>query len=191
LPDLVWARLSRASAEREPLPPLSFASQAGPHPFWFLPRHLFMLSMPIETLRGHRGWAPTQAALRESRHAVESRGGKFAVVYLPSKAQVYLPHVEQDAELLYRMLTFDGGELEASPAELLAEMLANRGALEELLRGFCQQEGLPFFTATPLLEALATRGELAYLTCDTHWAPGGQAVVAGPLAEFSLDLLGR
>jgi len=191
LPDLVWTRLTRGSTARPWLPPLSFQAPDGEYPFWFLPRHLFMLSMPIETLRGHRGWQPTQAALRESRHAVEARGGRFALVYLPSKAQVYLPHVEQDAELLYRMVTFDGAPLEASPEELLREMLANRGALEELLGEFCEQEGIPFFTATPLLEGLARSGELGYLTCDTHWAPSGQAAVAGPLAEFSLDLLGR
>jgi hypothetical protein len=191
LPDMVRTRLAHRAAGRAEVAPVSFPSVAGPHPFWFLPRHLYMLSMPIETLRGHRGWEPTRFALRESRRAVEARGGKFAVVYLPSKAQVYLSSVEQDAGRFYRMLTFDGGVPLPAPEVLLQQMLDHRGDLEELVRGFCEAEGIPLFTATPILEGMAERGELAYLTCDTHWAPSGQNAVAEPLAQFSLDLLGR
>jgi len=191
LPDLFLTRIAGSPPRPVPVPPVHLAGADGPHPFWFLPRHLFMTSMPLATLRGHRGWEPTRLALRESRQAVVARGGKFAVVYLPSKAQVYLPYVEQDAELLYRMLTFDDAVPEPSPEAQLQQMLAHRGDVEELVRTFCAEEDIPFFSATPILDGLARRGELGYLTCDTHWAPPGQAAVAGPLAEFSLELLGR
>lgn len=190
LPDLLRVWLAGTGPRPDPLPPLELRTADGSaRPFWFLPRHLFMLTMPVEVLRGHRGWQPTREILLDARRRVEERGARLAVVYVPSKAQVYLPLVEHDAGLVYRMLTFDGVELETSPEELLGQMLANRGALEELLRTFCAEAGIPFFSATPALEALGTRGELGYLTCDTHWAAPGQAAVAGPLIGFCRGLL--
>jgi hypothetical protein len=106
-------------------------------------------------------------------------------VYLPSKPEVYLPHVAPDPALALRTIAALGSPApEGTPDEVHAALLANRHAHEELLREFCAREWIPFLSAVPALEAQAARGELGYLATDTHWTSVGQAALLEPLLAF-------
>jgi len=70
------------------------------------------------------------------------------------------------------------------PAVVRERLLANRGALEATFRAFCDEIGVPCLSATPLFDALAREGELAYLVTDTHWQPDGQEALLRPLIDL-------
>jgi hypothetical protein len=107
------------------------------------------------------------------------------LVYLPSKPELLLQLVAPEPELARRTIGFLGNPPPPlEPAALYARLLANRHAHEELVRGFCAAESIPFLSATPALEAQAARGELGYLAADTHWQARGQLALLEPLLAF-------
>ncbi|MEW6074290.1 MAG: hypothetical protein AB1726_17060, partial [Planctomycetota bacterium] len=187
VPDLVRfyaARVSRASAE--PLSPLRLRTpEGGTRPIWFLGTYLVELSYRRADIERKKVWPATTEVLRRARDIVEGAGARFAVVYLPTKAQVYVPYVEPDAEAIFAMgRRGEHGVPQTSPAQFLADVLANRNAVEDALADFCAAEGISYFSATPALEGLARRGELGFLTADTHWSVDGQAAALDPLLDF-------
>ena len=156
----------------------------GP-PLWFLPAYVWQLGLDQDQWKEHPGWPGTRASLVHAHTLAREGGARFVLVYLPSKAQVYWPYVEHDPELLRRFLEWGvDTPLELDPAAVLEQTLANRNELESLLASFCADQGIPFFSARPVFEERARRGELVFLTTDSHWDGDGQAALAPPLAEF-------
>lgn len=184
---LDWIRSRLATHERAPRPdplpgfPLPLADGTR-QPVWFEPDTLQQLTWSRATWQAHPAWGPFQAELRAARDACRAAGARLVLVYLPSKPEALLPHVTPDAELVLRTLRFHGRPFEGSAQQALDACLANRTALEALMRELCVREEIPFLSALPLLEAQAARGEVGYLVADTHWSPVGQAVLAEPLA---------
>lgn len=186
LPDLLgeWRR-SPASIPREPLAAFHFRAQTGPRAVWFHPDYLRQLGWSRAEWEANPVWAPVQGELRAAHEACTAAGARFLFVYLPSKPEVLLPFVEPDPALARRTIEFLGNPAPEGPAEALwATLIAERGAQEALLREFCARESIPFLSARPALEAQAARGELGYLTTDTHWQSLGQAVLLEPLLAF-------
>jgi hypothetical protein len=186
LPDLV-ARLLERPAQApatDPLPGFELLLADGTRqPVWFNPDSLEQLTWSRATWEAHPAWAPFQAELRAARDACRAAGARFLLVYLPSKCEALLPHVARDPALVQRVLRFRDSPTAAGDAEqTLAACLANRTALEGLMRDLCASEEIEFLSALPLLEAQAARGELGYLVADTHWSLAGQELVAEPLA---------
>lgn len=188
LPDLLRRALATAPPARcsAPLPPFEFELvDGGARRLWFAPDHLVQLGWSIEEWRAHPVWAPVQAELEAARALCAARGVKLLFVYLPSAPEVLLPFTRADPELAVRTITSMGLPAPAgTPAEVLARLLAHRGALETLVREFCAAQSIPFLSAVPALSAQASEGELGYLTTDTHWSSVGQRALLEPLLAF-------
>ena len=170
-----------------PVPPLTLqgAGGSGGGAVWFHPAYFARLAMSKGAWREHAGWTPTREALLRSRDRARARGTHFVLVYLPSKAEAYLPHVVPDAPLWLRHLSFGLDQpLGLTPEQVLDEPRAHRLAMGQVLAELCEQEGIPFFSATPILEELVAQGRAAYLAADTHWTPIGMRAVLEPLLAF-------
>jgi hypothetical protein len=185
LPDLVARELESAPPPRcaAPLPPFEFElADGGVRRLWFEPEQLRQTSWDAATWLANPVWPPVQGELVAARDACRARGVKLLVVYLPSAPEVYLPFLRRDPELLARTLSAVGGPgPDVEPERLLEHMLANRNALEGLVRDFCAREAIPFLSAVPALTAQASEGELGFLTTDTHWTYVGQRALLEPL----------
>lgn len=187
LPALLGAALAPPpAAGPEPLPPFVLhAADGAPLRVWFHPDHLAQLAWSGATWEAHPVWAPVQAELRAARDACARAGVRLVLVYLPSKPEILLPHVDPDPALELRTVSFQGRPAPPeAPETAHAQRLANRHAQEELLRSFCTAESIPFLSAVPALEAQAARGELGYLVTDTHWQSRGHAALLEPLLAF-------
>ena len=183
--DVVRKMLARDGEPKgDPLPGFAFPRHDGSvAPIWFHPDNLNQLGYSREIWQTSIGWKTAADALAAAADACAERGVRFLLVYLPSKAEVYLPHVDADAELLRRTVA-RSTDPELSAEELLEHLLANRGTLEEVVQAFCDERGIAYLSAVPFLEAQAGEGRLGYLASDTHWQPDGQAVLVEPLAAF-------
>ncbi len=187
LPSIVRHLVGSKRARRriEPHPGLSLTQPGGSTQLlWMLPDYVWILSWTAEQWEGYPGWTGSKDALRQARDLTEEAGARFLVVYLPSKAEVYLPYVDQDAELIARMADF-GRPKPVTPApELFLEMaLRHRGDLELLLRDFCEAEDIAYLSATSCLEEVAQRGAMCFLAADTHWDSYGQEALVPELLE--------
>jgi butyryl-CoA dehydrogenase len=158
-----------------PLPPFLLPAPAGAaegEPLWL--SNVYLGRTTIDHWKGHQAWRATVTALREARDSCFAVGASFCIVYLPSKAEASLPALT-DVALLHRALAFglEGG-VPLTPTEAHARMLANRRSLDAALAELCAAEEIPYFSATPYLEALATSGRSGYLVTDTHCARSGR-----------------
>lgn len=192
-PDFRWPRsflidfLTKLSAQ-EPsshdatLPGFVFA---GEERLWLSPNYLQALARNRAELASHRGWGATKKVLRRVARRSQSLEIRLLVVYVPTKEQVYLPHLAPDSELTARLLRFGGRQPPPDPPDVFwKNALAHRGVLERLLEEFCAARRIDFLSLTPELETLAAAGKLGYFAADSHWNEIGQATAVAPLAGW-------
>lgn len=189
------ARAQGGPATAGPLPGLRMRSDAsGSQRTWFLPLSVRYLARDADQWRLDRGWQIAQDVIAGARDRVEAAGARFVVVYLPTKPEIYLPFVEQDAEQIHRMATFDldGAHPEAqpplrprdlSPEDFLRQAHAHRESLRGLFEAYCAARSLDCLIASEPLEDLARAGRAAYLSADSHWNRDGQRAVGVALLE--------
>ena len=152
--------------------------------FAFLPPYLNCLKLSVEDLQASRGWELTRASYQEMDRRARSQGSELVVVFVPSKAQVYLPLLQT---------SFPAGELEGAfrlcfrdqpYAPALEAIVRNRLALNQLMRAFCAAEGIAFLDLTPELQATVEAGRNVYFPDDSHWNAAGHERGAVALAGF-------
>lgn len=192
LPDLVREGLSsRPPAPAQAAPPgFRFRLADGSsQPIWFLPEYLRQLSWNRERWEASLGWRNTREIFKRVRKKCADRNVKLLVVYLPTKSQVYLPHVEADAQLLLSTAQLLWPETMEDGAEAFqSEVLENRNALEKSFMDFCAREGIAACSATPCIEELARAGILGFLATDTHWQEIGQEALLATLVDALVNL---
>jgi len=152
--------------------------------FAFMPPYLNTLNFSVTDLRARAGWKLTAAAIRDMRELSRSAGATFVVMFVPFKSQVYLPLVERafSPEALRDALSF---YLDTYQRPIDLEVLhRNRLAQNDLMRGFCEAEQIPFLDTTPMLEARLRTGENVYFPDESHLNEAGEALVAESLAGF-------
>ena len=182
-----WSRQQwPASSEQTYLPGFDFVLADGSTiPFWFHPIHLDALSHPEEWWRSMPGYPDSLEAIRRARRMTEDAGARFLFLFVPCKTHVLISRVERDAELAHRMASHMQRRIsESDPEEFLKSLLLNRGVQEQLMREFCESEGIEFLSARRFLEELADEGEPGYFSADTHWSPAGHGTLVEPLAEW-------
>ena len=152
--------------------------------FAFLPPYLDRLELSREQLRASRGWELTRRSYREMERLVQAQGGRLIVVFIPSKAQVYLPLLSSSFSPieLQQALSFCLGESPSSPS--VDAMMRNRLGLNDLMRDFCAAEGIAFLDLTTVLQTKLGAGYNTYFPDDSHWNATGHEVAAGAIAKF-------
>lgn len=152
--------------------------------FAFMPPYLQKLASSRPELERSRGWELIRASLLRMRDVCTKQGSRFSVMFIPSKAAVYWPLVEQSLGLeeLQRSLDF-ASSFNRMPLRA-ADLHANRFAQNELMRDFCARENIPFLDLTPALEQSAAAGRAVYFPDDAHWNAAGHEVAAQALSAF-------
>jgi len=188
LPDLLAHSFAASPPPPCPVPLAPFELElvdGGARRQWFAPDHLAQLAWDEATWRAYPAFEPVRATLAAARDACRARGAQLLLVYLPSAPEVLLPLVRPAPELFLRTLSATGAPAPAEPAEaLFARALAQRHALESVLRATTAEAGIPFLSAVPALTAAASEGQQVYLATDTHWTATGQRALLEPLLAF-------
>jgi hypothetical protein len=159
--------------------------------FALLPPYLNSLRLSRDELRASRGWEATRRSFREMARLVLSQGGELVVLFIPSKAQVYLPLLEA---------SFPRDELRGHFRQCLRDqpdppdlevVLRNRSALDDLMRDFCAGEGIAFVDVTTELQSALAAGRTVYFPDDSHWNAAGHQTAAATLAAFMRERLSQ
>ncbi|HOK67034.1 MAG TPA: GDSL-type esterase/lipase family protein [Anaerohalosphaeraceae bacterium] len=126
----------------------------------------------------------TQAALRRMKELCSAQGAELVVVYAPDKPHVLLQSVRDrlSAEQVRAFLALRRKNL--PPAEtLLEDLIPSMDIFEQVVKGFCQNEGIRFVSLTEVLRQKIEEGVWAYYTYDQHWSPDGHRIAADYLAQ--------
>ena len=152
--------------------------------FAFLPPYLTSLKLSRQEIQTSRGWELTRRSYRDMERLVRAQGGELVVVFIPSKAQVYLPLLEAalpGAELRRDLRLCLGDRPQPPELELV---MRNRLALNDLMREFCAEEGITFLDLTAELQAKLDAGHNVYFPDDSHWNAAGHETAAAALARL-------
>lgn len=152
--------------------------------FAFMPPYLNCLQLPHSDLERSAGWEATRRAYREMNQLAAARGARLAVVFVPSKEQVYLPLVQRSfaADQVERSVAVSLRDLPHPPKA--GQLLEHRLALNRLVRDFCAREGIAFRDLTPDLTARLQTGTNVYFPDDSHWNAAGHETAAAAIAEW-------
>jgi lysophospholipase L1-like esterase len=152
--------------------------------FAFLPPYLNSLSFSREELQTSPGWEATRRSYREMQRLTRAQGSRLVVVFIPSKAQVYLPLVESafSAPALAQALAVSLRDVAHPPG--VEVVMRNRLALNGLMRDFCAEEGIAFLDLTDDLQARLRAGTNVYFPDDSHWNGAGHETAATAVAAW-------
>lgn len=152
--------------------------------FAFMPPYLNCLQLSRAELERSPGWAATSRAYREMNRLAAAQGARLAVVFVPSKSQVYLPLVQAafEPDEVERSVSVSLRDLPHPPKA--ARLLEHRLALNGLVRDLCAREGIAFRDLTPDLTARLASGANVYFPDDSHWNAAGHETAAAAVAAW-------
>ena len=155
--------------------------------------HLLPMSADYSTMAKSDEFAAIKQSLVDMKQQVEAQGGRFLLVYVPSKEHVYWSRIWDPTDvnnILERSVTVklsegDHGHFEWEPKYLSYDTFnANHNAQEKLLTDFAQANGMEFLNLTPTFwEQGIKHGEL-YQYADPHWNQAGNDLAAQTIADY-------
>jgi hypothetical protein len=163
------------------------AIPAGAHAnyYAFSARHLTRLYWTAEEFRSSANWVAAAEMFRRIQEISRRDGIRAVFAFAPSKPHVVMPLLRErvSPEQLRTFAAFKKRGL--PPAHEFAERFY-RGidSQEQVLRAFCEREGIPFVSTTEILRSKVLAGEQIYYTYDQHWTPLGHKAVAEALSAY-------
>ncbi|MCB1875758.1 MAG: hypothetical protein KDH88_07285 [Chromatiales bacterium] len=152
-------------------------------PVWFLPHYLKQLAMAGDEWQRHPAWPVVRQTLSTVHRTLRDQGKRMLLVYVPTKAEAYLPFLDPKDARLRAMAAMGQGSVDV----WVEKAWKNRGAQEDILRSFGREAGIDFLSLVPLFTRMARQGQAAYFAGDTHWSPLGQRAAALELVRWYLD----
>lgn len=164
---------------------VSISDGESAHLTWFHPEYTSALVVEPQFLDQWPAYLGLVECLQRGAEHCREAGAELWVVFLPSKAECYLPLIDPDQEQAFMEQCFFGRpapDPEAWPA-LLAKMRSHIGALGGRLADVCAASGIRYFDATEVLRDEMAAGRPPYFAADTHLGMQGQARLLGELLE--------
>jgi len=149
--------------------------------FAFLPAYLNTLRFSRAELEAWPGWALTREAYRHMDREVRAAGARLVVMFIPHKAQVYLPLLQASLPPAEVTRALEATLRQPNRPVDLGAMLDNRLAVNGLMRDFCAQEGIEFLDLTEALQARVARRAERVLPDDSHWNAAGHETASEAL----------
>lgn len=157
----------------------------------FFSSYMAWLSVSGEVIESSLNYRLVTETLLKVRELSEAAEARFLLVYVPSKAHVYLPYLN-DAETLARVFT-DVPTLELDEAGFL--QFTNQTATPELTRqhmddqahllaDFAAEQNITYLDLTSTFQEEAGAGVELYYPFDTHWNQGGHNLAARTIAKY-------
>lgn len=165
--------------------PVEVPSGPGAKYYAFRPKRLMRLYWTECEFRQSFGWTSTVKVFKMIKDICDKERIRLVFVYAPSKPHVVMPLVEENLspEYLYGFASFKKRGL-PPPKEFKKKLYDRLGSQENVLRKFCQSQGIGFVSATAALQKMAAGGHQVYYTYDQHWTPLGHMVVAEELFRY-------
>lgn len=167
---------SRGGSVLEAHPGVAVPGGGSEHLTWFHPEYTSALAIDPEILDQWPAYDGLVGCLEEGKRFLDSWETDLWVVYLPSKAECYLPLLPADQEQAFLEQCFFGRpapESETWP-ELLGKMRSHIGELGSRLGDECAKRGIRYFDATEVLREEMAAGRPPYFAADTHLGMLGQ-----------------
>ncbi len=154
-------------AMTEPSTPLAFYDE-------FLP----VLALDYAIMRDSESFRLTGVSIAEMAASQLARGGRFVLMYMPQKAELYWQLLSDQSRVaivsqLEAVYEIDGFQ----------NIDANLSVQRVLLRELAEELGIEFLDLTAPLAAAIAEGQRPYFFADTHWNQVGHNIARIALLE--------
>lgn len=145
-----------------------------------------LLTVQEENLRRSEAYQITSDAIIRIANSIQEQSGKFILMYIPQKAEVYWQYIiEEDRHRILSSLVSIPWVEEVDDIEI--NVISQRNLLREL----AEVQDFEFLDLTPELINAVENGESPYFFADTHWNQVGHdianQVLIHHLAQSTLD----
>jgi lysophospholipase L1-like esterase len=166
--------------------PVVIRAEDTVHYYSFKPGSLNDLLWTPQAFTHSPDWIGTARTLGEMRQIAQANDIRFILAYAPVTSHVILPLIrDQVADKGLHGFLAAGNHHELPPATGFKDYVyALLDTKENVLREFCQTNGIEFISLTPMLRARMAAGEQVFYTYDMHWSPLGQRAVGKALAQY-------
>ncbi len=170
----------------DPIYPLGIDLPGRTYPLTCCIHYLNALTLTREDWQASRGWLAFTSAVREMADEARRNSACTAVLYAPTKPEIYFPLALDPSQLqpalrdLIRLRLDENGELVEGPGlrpdilQMRTNALAARDALEEYARA----HSFVFIDPTELMVKAVLGGADPFMAYDSHWSTLGHALVA-------------
>jgi hypothetical protein len=148
-------------------------------------------TVDTETIAASAQWTEFRRELDQIVSATAEQGGCAALLYAPSKAELYFPLANEPAQLnplisTLRPLRLDENKrLVADPSGTTdtAVLSSNAAAGRDLLAAYAQEQNLAFIDPSPAMTASIINGQDPFMVYDSHWNELGHQLVAQAVSQ--------
>ncbi|MCY4463927.1 MAG: hypothetical protein OXE46_00140 [Chloroflexi bacterium] len=157
-----------------------FAETNPPTPLAFYADFLPVLAQDRQTLRAGEAFQQTRKSIMEMAQAAQDMGSRFALIYIPQKAELYWQRLSATDKSKLAALASEAGK-----AVTADQIDTNQTAQRDLIRGLAHELDIGFIDASlPLAQAIK-RGEAPYFFADTHWNQLGHDTARIALLDYA------
>ncbi len=150
-----------------------------PSPIAFYDDFLPLLALDKATLQASEMFRLTYDSISEMAKALDTRGAKLVLLYIPQKAELYWRYLSVESKNTI---------VSALPKEELSITVklidANLRVQRDLMREVSAQLGLDFIDLTSALAEAISQGQSPYFFADTHWNQDGHNIARKTLLDF-------
>ncbi len=173
------AYVVRSSLLQDPDAPCKFPQAARtepPTPLAFYEAFLSTFALNSQALRESEMVRITREAIGAMAAALQARGSRLILMYIPQKAELYWEILSADSQAA---ILAGNDELD-SAASVSANLPAQRNLIAEL----ATELEIGFLDLTPALSSAISKGEQPYFFADTHWNQAGHDIARIALLDF-------
>ena len=162
----------------------------------FFSSYISWLSISDEIIEPSQNFRLVRETILQAQMLSAEAGARFLLVYIPTKAHIYLPYLN-DPETLAHIFTDvptleldDSGFLQFTNQRITAELaIQTLDDQTHLLAHFASDQNINYLDLTPYFQEEAGMGTELYYPFDTHWNQYGHNLAAVTIAEYIGDML--
>jgi hypothetical protein len=151
----------------------------------FQPKRLMRLYVSESDFLKSPEWTTNAAVFKMIIELCKKKGIRLIFAYAPAKPHVVMPLVREQIpeDKLHAFASFEERGL-PGPVEFKRLLYDRLGSQENVMRRFCESEGIGFVSVTRALKNMAEKGRQVYYTYDQHWTALGNLAVADEISRY-------
>jgi len=151
----------------------------------FQPKRLMRLYWSESGFHQSPEWTTNAKVFKMIKDLCRKKGIRLIFAYAPAKPHVVMPLVKEriPRDKLHAFASLEERGL-PRPAEFKRRLYDRLGSQENVMRRFCESEGIGFVSVTRALQNMAAKGRQVYYTYDQHWTAPGHMAVADEIWRY-------
>lgn len=186
-----YAQRPQGSHPMEPIYPIALDLRGETIAFSEYNPYLAALSVDPTLLQDSQNWALFRQDMQETIEAARKQGACAAILYAPTKSEVYIPLLQSPDQLESILNIMSTWELDNqtwlvqdhSRSPRITDFTRNAGSARLLVKRFAQETGILLIDPTEQMAQAMLQGDPPFLEYDTHWSLTGHRIVASVVAE--------